>query len=69
MSSLDDGAGPELGEDDPTPTQCLACGGRYEISEEGATGHSLTRCRWCIRGAQTRERLQAWLRHRATAPR
>lgn len=70
MSSLDDGAGPELGEDDPTPIVCRACGGDWQRVEETTTGHRMIRCRWCVRGAQSLERLRAWQAHVAAhAPR
>jgi len=46
-----------------TLSECLACGGNYEIATEKDDGrYSVRTCRWCFNGAMTKKQSDAWRR-------
>lgn len=53
----------------PTLVPCMACGGNWQILDETPTGHRMSTCRWCTRGAMTATQIAAWNARRQGRPR
>lgn len=52
--------GTPAADESPTLVPCLACAGQWQRLFETETGHRMTVCRWCHRGAMSAKQIAAY---------